>query len=262
MKTVLITGTSSGIGSSTKELFLKAGYKVIGLDIKEDQEVQNYIFYKVDITDEEKINDILEKLKVENVFLDVIVNIAGIHKMASLVENDFYELKKVVDINLLGPMLVNNKFHKLLKDKGKIIIVTSEVATLDPLPFNGLYSISKIALEQYAHALRQELNLINQKVITILPGAIETPLQNGSLEATENLAKNTTLYKDESKKFVKITKKFMGKPLKPVKVAKLIVRVTNKRRNKLTYKIHRNLGLVLLNLLPKRLQCYIIKKIL
>lgn len=262
MKTILITGTSSGIGAATKELFLQMGYKVIGIDVKDDIEQENFSFYKTDITNEDHLNFLVDRLKDDNITLDAIVNIAGIHKMASLVENNFNELKKVIDVNLLGPMLVNNKCHKLLKEKGKIIIVTSEVATLDPLPFNGLYSVSKIALEQYAQALRQELNLINQKVITIIPGAIETPLQNGSINDTEKLANNTNLYKNESKKFVKITKKFMGTPLKPMKVAKLIVKVTIKKRNKLSYKIHRNIGLLLLNVLPKRLQCYIIKKIL
>ena len=159
-------------------------------------------------------------------------------------------------------MLINNKLHKYLKPKGKIIIITSEVAGFDPLPFNGLYSISKIALENYAQALRQELNLLKQKVITIMPGAIETPLQGGSLEDTTKLSENTMLYKEQSKKFLKITKKFMGTPLKPEKLAKIIYKVTNKKRNKLTYKVHRNIGLVLLNILPKRLQCFIIKKIL
>ena len=117
-------------------------------------------------------------------------------------------------------------------------------------------------LQDYAQALRQELNLLNQKAITIMPGAIETPLQEGSLKATSDLSDKTVLYKNQSKKFLKITKKFMGKPLKAEKLAGKIYKITIKKRNKLTYKIHRNLGLVLLNLLPKRLQCMIIKKIL
>ena len=54
----------------------------------------------------------------------------------------------------------------------------------------------------------------------------------------------------------------MGKPLKPTKVAKLIYKVTIKRKPKLSYGIHANFGLKLLNILPKRLQCYIIKKLL
>lgn len=262
MKHVLITGVSSGIGEKTKEIFLTNGYFVIGLDIKETNESNNFKFIKTNITNETDVLNVSNYLETNNIELEAVINIAGIHKMSSLVEDDFNNLKKVIDINLLGPMLINNKLHKYLKPKGKILIITSEVAGLDPLPFNGLYSVSKIALENYAQALRQELNLLNQKVITIMPGAIETPLQEGSLKATSDLSDKTVLYKNQSKKFLKITKKFMGKPLKAEKLARKIYKITIKKRNKLTYKIHRNLGLVLLNLLPKRLQCMIIKKIL
>ncbi len=262
MKTVLITGVASGIGAATKDVFAANGYHVIGIDIKEPQSKDNFTFYQVNITNLEDVLKLESILLNDNILLDAIINIAGIHKMASLVENDYQDLQKVININLLGPMLINNKLHKFLKPAAKIIIITSEVAGFDPLPFNGLYSVSKIALEQYAQALRQELNLINQSVITIMPGAIETPLQGASIQDTSDLANTTTLYKRQANKFVSITKKFMGKPLKPIKVANLIFKVSNKKRPKYTYKIHRNIGLVLLNLLPRRLQCYIIKKIL
>ena len=91
-------------------------------------------------------------------------------------------------------------FHSLLTESGRIILVTSEVAYLDPMPFNGLYSVSKTALECYAQALRQEINLLDQKVITIRPGAIKTPLCDGSLTDTESLAAATELYKKLSQK--------------------------------------------------------------
>ena len=262
MKTILITGVSSGIGAITKDLFLQNGYHVIGLDINECETTSNFDFFQVDITNVDQINELSVWFEKQNIQIDTIINIAGIHKMASLVEDSYNDIQKVININLLGPMLINNKLHKFLKSNGRIIIVTSEVAGFDPLPFNGLYSVSKIALEQYAQALRQELNLLNQKVITIMPGAVQTPLQDGSLTSTSNLADRTILYKKESLKFVKITKKFMGKPLSPSKVGKLLVKVTNKKHPKLTYKIHRNIGLILLNILPKRLQCFIIKTIL
>ena len=53
------------------------------------------------------------------------------------------------------------KFNKLLKENGRIIITTSEVAPLAPMPFNGIYNVTKTALDSYSQALRQELNLIN-----------------------------------------------------------------------------------------------------
>ena len=182
--------------------------------------------------------------------------------MASLVENDYNQMKKVIDINLCGTMLVNNVFHDRLDKKGRIIIVTSEVASFDPMPFNGLYNISKTALDCYAQALRQELNLIGQKVITIRPGAIETPLSNNSMVDTKYLADTTKLYKKQANKFVNIATKFMGKPLKPEVLAKLIYNVSFKKNPKYIYKKHQNIGLVLLDILPLRLQCAVIKLLL
>jgi short-subunit dehydrogenase len=159
-------------------------------------------------------------------------------------------------------MNVNNKFHPYLEKNGKIIIVTSEVAPFDPLPFNGLYNVSKTALDSYAQALRQELNLLNQKVITIRPGSIKTPLSDGSLTDTAKLSNNTILYKKQANKFLKLTKKFMGKTVSPKKVGNLIVKIIEKKNPKIIYRINLNILLSLLNLLPKRIQCFIIKKIL
>ena len=190
---VLITGVASGIGKSLAKKYIENNHEVYGLDILNVNDVDKLYFYKADITNKDNLLTIKEELSNNNIIFDMIINVAGIHKMASLVESNYEDIKKIIDINLCGPMLVNNVFYSLLKEKGKIVIVTSEVASFDPLPFNGIYNISKNALESYAQALRQELNLLDQKVITIQPGAIKTPLSNNSLNDTVELSKNTNL---------------------------------------------------------------------
>ena len=259
---VLITGVASGIGLALTKRFLENNHTVYGIDINEVLTRQNLISFKCDITNETTLKQVENYLVDNNVKLDMIINVAGIHKMASLVESNYDDLKKVIEINLCGTMLVNKTFHKHLTKKGKIIIVTSEVASFDPLPFNGLYNVSKTALEAYAQALRQELNLLGQKVITIQPGAIETPLSGGSLTATEKLANDTVLYQKQACHFLYLVKNFMGKPIKTEKLSKFIYKVSIKKRPKYTYKIHRSLGLVLLSILPKSWQCLIVKVLL
>ncbi len=258
---ILITGAASGIGNAVKNYYLSQGHNVYAIDVKkiEDEKLKSFI---CDITNKEDLMNVKEDLEKNNISLDIILNIAGIHMMASLVESDFDKMKKLIDINLSGTILVNNVFHSLLKEKGRIIIVTSEVASFDPMPFNGLYNVSKTALDCYAQALRQEINLLGQKVITIRPGAVETPLSDGSLKGTEELASSTVLYKKQASKFLGIVKKFMGKPIKAEKLAKLIYKASIKKHPKLIYKKHRNMGLVLLSILPKRMQCWIIKLLL
>ena len=259
---ILITGAGSGIGKATKDYFLENGHNVYALDVLEIEKRKNLVSFICDISKEENLDEVRGYLSNNNIEIDVIINVAGIHKMASLVETDSLFLKKIIDVNLVGTMLVNKYFHPYLNKGGRIIIVTSEVAPFDPMPFNGLYNVSKTALDCYSQALRQELNLINQKVITIRPGAIETPLSNNSLVDTVALSNTTILYKKQASKFLGITKKFMGTPLKPLKVAKLIYKAATKKRPKLIYSIHRNFGLVLLSILPKRLQCFVIKTLL
>lgn len=259
---VLITGAASGIGNAVADRFLQHGHNVYGIDLTRFQERENFIGFVADITDENTLQHIKEYFRENEIKLDAILNIAGVHMMASLVESDYAKMKKVVDVNLSGTMLVNRVFHDCLAEHGRVIIVTSEVASLDPMPFNGLYNVTKTALDTYAQALRQELNLLGQKVVTIRPGAVETPLSSNSMKATQDLADTTVLYKQQAKSFSGLAAKFMGTPLKPEVLASLIYKATTSKHPKLTYKKHRNIGLVLLNILPKRLQCAVIKLLL
>lgn len=257
--TVLITGAASGIGRATAAYFLERGHRVYGID---KTATQDFTCFEADITDEAALNRLRDTLTADGVTLDAIINVAGLHAMVSLVESDARQMRRMVEVNLTGTMLVNRVFHRCLKKDGRILIVTSEVATFDPLPFNGLYSATKAALEAYAQALRQELNLLGQRVITVRPGAVETPLCSGSVTATAQLAKTTQLYKKQAKSFSGLAAKFMGRPIKAQKLAALLYKAATAKHPRLVYKKHRNPGLVALSLLPKRWQCAIIKFLL
>ncbi len=258
----LISGAASGIGKAAAEYIVDQGHTVYAIDLAAAEEREGLHSFVADITDEAALIKIRDFLREKGVTLDVIANIAGIHMMASLVESDYCRMKKLVDVNLEGTMLVNRVFHQCLREKGRIIIVTSEVASFDPMPFNGLYNVTKTALESYAQALRQELNLIGQKVVTIQPGAVETPLSSASVKATKTLAEETKLYKKQAKSFSGLAAKFMGTPISPEAVAKLLYKASVASRPALSYRKHRNIGLVLLNTLPKRCQCAVIKLLL
>lgn len=259
---LLITGAASGIGRAAVERFLRDGHRVFGIDITETPAREGYLGFRADITDPDALTAVSEHFIQNDITLDAILNIAGIHMMASLVESDYARMKKTVDINLSGTMLVNRIFHRNLAEHGRIVIVTSEVAGFDPMPFNGLYNVTKTALDSYAQALRQELNLIGQKVITVRPGAVETPLSGTSMDATRQLADSTQLYRKQAGRFAGLAARFMGTPIKPEVLAGILCRASLSKHPRLLYKKHQNPGLVLLNLLPKRLQCAVIKRLL
>jgi len=259
---VLVTGANGGIGGAVVNFLVEKGITVYALDLKEPTEKNGAVYFSADVTDEKSLFSVAEKLKADGVFLDAIINIAGVFTINSFIEIQNAELKRVFNVNFFGAVNVNRVFYPLLKKNGRIVITTSEVAPLSPMPFNGIYHTSKTALDTYAKSLRQELNVLGQKVITVRPGAFSTALSKGSLEQTKELTEKTTLYKAQSEKFYTLVKGFMGKPLPPKKLAPVYYRAVTAKRPKLVYKKHTNPLLILLNLLPQRLQCAIVKSLL
>lgn len=257
---VLVTGAASGIGRAVTAVLVKNGHTVYALDIHTPT-TEGVVALTGDITSEEDMSKVKGHLERLGAKLDWIVNFAGVHTMASFIEEDYNKLKRLTEINLFGAVLVNKTFHSLLKKDGKIFITSSEVAPLAALPFNGVYSVSKTALDAYAQALRQELNLLGQRVVTLRPGAVATPLAGGNISATERLCESTELYKSESKYFCAIVRKFTGTPMSAEKLAKFVYKILLKKKPKYVYAKHRNLGLFLLGCLPISWQCWVVKKL-
>ena len=169
---------------------------------------------------------------------------------------------KIFNVNFFGVYRVNKVFLPLLKQKSKIVITSSELAPLNPLPFTGLYGITKSTIEKYAFSLRMELQLLGIQVVVLRPGAVNTNLLGASQTEIDNFCKNTKLYKYNSKKFKEITEKVETKCIPAEKIAKLVFKILSKKKPKYVYNINRNFGLKFLSALPKRWQTGIIKGIL
>lgn len=259
---VLITGASGGIGYAVSKFLANKGIEIYACDVVNASFPPSVTFFELDVTNAESIDKVSNYFKENNIKLDAIINVAGIFTIDSFLEIDDKTLKKIFDVNLFGTILVNKALHPHLEENGRIIITTSEVAPLDPMPFNGIYNTTKTALDCYSQALRQELNLIGQKVITIRPGAFNTTLSRGSLTLTKDLSEKTVLYKKQSSKFYNLVKSFMGTPSHPTKIAPVYYKALTKKRPKIIYKKHTNKLLKLLNVLPKKLQCFIVKTLL
>lgn len=258
----LITGVNGGMGIATAKKFLEEGCEVFGLDIQEKSVVDGVIYYQCDITDDLKIKAIAEDVKTKADSIDVIISLAGIYVMDSLLEIDNERLKKVIDINSLGAYRVVKNFMPLLKARSKVIITSSEVAPLDPLPFNGIYSISKSLLEKYAYSLRMELNLFDIDVIVFRPGAVKTALLGDSVSEMDKMCAKTVIHKDTSTRFKKIVDSVESKHVAPEKVANKLYKISEKKHPKYVYRLNNNPLLKILNALPDRWQVKIIGKIL
>ena len=182
--------------------------------------------------------------------------------MDSLLEMDEKRFVRIFDINVFGVFRINQIFAPLLTKGSRIVITSSELAPLDPLPFNGIYGITKATIEKYAFSLRMETNLLDIPVSIIRPGAVKTGLLGASTQAIDRFVSNTKLYKSTSTRFKKIVDSVESRNITPDKIADKVLAALEDKHPKYIYKINRNPLLLLLNSLPDRLQVDIIGMIL
>ena len=262
MKKVLLTGASGGMGLATAKVLINEGYEVFGLDIKEKEEMEHLHFFKTDLTNEKSVLAAFNLIKEEVDGFDAFIHLAGIYDLNSLIEMSEDDFKRIFEVNVFSVYRVNKIFLPLLGKNGKILITTSELGPLDPLPFTGIYGITKTTLEKYAYSLRMELQLLNYQVVVIRPGAVDTGLLNVSTQKLEEFTKTTTHYKYNVERFKEVVDNVESKKIPPQKIGLLISKILKKKKPKYFYNINRNPLLRMLNHLPKRFQNWIIKIIL
>lgn len=261
MKNVLITGVCGGMGYAAAKYLVEKGYNIFGIDIAESNDLPIQ-YYKADLKNQEEIQKVFEKISNEVESLYAILHFAGFYTMNSLVEISEDEFLKIFNINLFSVYRVNKTFSSLLRRGSRIEITSSELAPLDPLPFTGLYAITKSAIEKYADSLRMELNLLGISVSVIRPGAVDTGMISASVASLDCLCKETRLYKCNTVNFRNIVNSVETKRIPPIKIAKISFKILDSKRPKYIYNINRNFLLRLLSFLPKRLQVFIIALIL
>ena len=261
-KSILITGASGGMGRAAVKLFAERGYRVFALDIKPCDMQKNVMPVIADVTDEQSVTEAFNKVFESTDSLYAILHFAGIYMLDSLCEMDSSTFRRIFDINLTGAFLINKAFLPLLKSGSRILITTSELAPLDPLPFTGIYAITKSALDKYAYSLAMELQLLGINVSVLRAGAVKTQMLGTSTAALDKFCKGTRLYSCNAKRFKKIVDNVEARHISAEKIARKAYKILALRKAKFAYSINRNPLLLLMNLLPKRLQLWVIKAIL
>ena len=217
---------------------------------------------KASVTDEASLIRAKDMIKKKTDRLYAIVHFAGIYMLDSLVEMEDREFSRIFDINVRGAFLVNKTFIGQLQFGSRIIMVTSELAVLDPLPFTGIYAVTKAALDKYAYSLRMELQLLGISVSVLRAGAVDTGMLGASMRALDSFVEDTRLYTCNAKKFKDIVERVEARNIKPETLAKKVLRIAEKKRPRFAYSINRNPLLLLLNFMPKGFQLWVIRKIL
>ena len=167
MRTVLVTGASSGIGRACAERLARNGWRVVaGVRNAGDGPEGT----------EELLLDVANVGTIEIGDVDALVNNAGIAVAGPLEYLPLDELRRQLEVNVLGQLAVTQALlPKLRAARGRVVFIGS-IAGRSSLPFLGAYAISKFGLEAMADALRVELRPFGISVSIVEPGTIATPI--------------------------------------------------------------------------------------
>ena len=182
MKTVLITGGSSGIGEACAELFLSKGYKVYNFDLKKSLS-KNIETIICDITDEESVIKAFSNVKE----VDVLVNCAGIFGCYYVEDTPSNFLDKIVDVNMKGNFLITKyALPYLRKSNGNIVFISSGIG-INADPTCPAYCMTKAGINMFVKCLALTEIKNGVRVNAVLPGPINTPLLTAWFSSEEEM---------------------------------------------------------------------------
>lgn len=259
---VLITGAYGGMGKAAAIALRDKGFRIFALDKTVGEAEEDILPMEVDITNEESVKAAFRQIAAQTDVLFAVIHFAGIYMLDSLVEMDSAAFERIFRINLGGAFLVNRIFLPLLRENSRILVTTSELASLDPLPFTGIYAVTKSALDRYAYSLRMELQLKGIHVSVLRAGAVSTGMLGVSTDALDRFCEKTALYTCNADRFKKIVERVEARSVSPSRIAEKVMRILDTRKPRFAYSMNRNPLLLMLNMLPARLQFWAIRLVL
>jgi NAD(P)-dependent dehydrogenase (short-subunit alcohol dehydrogenase family) len=187
MKSVLITGTSSGIGLATAVALGRAGHKVYAtmrnpgrsaeLARIVEQEKLPVTTSVMDVDSDTSVTEAVRRIYDAGGRLDVLVNNAGVESVGTVEEVPLSEFRAIMETNYFGPLRCIKAVAPGMRAQGSghIINVSSVAGRISPCPM-AAYTASKWALEALSEALAQEMKAVNVRVSVVEPGIIATPM--------------------------------------------------------------------------------------
>ena len=239
-KIVLITGASSGIGKTCAEYLATKGYTVYGAsrnapfppDTPKDK---TPIPIKIDIRNDESVQQAIEHIVKKHKTIDIVVNNAGYGIAGPVEETTIQQAHEQLETNFFGAFRIcRTVLPYMRKQKNGLIINVSSIGGVMGLPYQGFYSASKYALEGMTEALRLEVKSFGINVTLLEPGDIQTSF-------TKRREKNPVIknspYRSSLQRVMEVVEKEEQNGVSPLVVAKRIEHIINTSKPKQRYRV-------------------------
>ncbi|MGY0392143.1 SDR family oxidoreductase [Bizionia sp. KMM 8389] len=253
-KVVLITGGSSGIGKSVGCYLSDKGFQVFGTSRSPEKYTNSpFPIIGLDVTKPESITEAV-KLVIEKAGrLDILVNNAGAGITGPIEEIPDAEIKRNFDTNFFGPIHVMKAvLPQMRKQKGGLIINVTSIAGYMGLPYRGIYSASKGALELVTEAFRMEVKAFNIQITNVAPGDFATNIASGRYHAP---VLDDSPYQAAYGNTLKLMDSHVDAGKDPLEMAKAIYKIINTSNPRVHYKVGefmQKFSIVLKRVLPDK----------
>jgi NAD(P)-dependent dehydrogenase (short-subunit alcohol dehydrogenase family) len=235
MKTIFITGASTGLGNAAAKLFAERGWKVIATmrhpeNEKELNLIHNVTLMPLDVTDAAQVEAAVGKSTEAGV--DVVFNNAGYGLGGPLESYTSEQITRQIDTNLTAVIRVTQAFIPYFRAKQQgLFITTTSIGGLITFPFYSVYSAAKWGVEGFCESLSFELSPFGIGVKTVAPGGIRSSFRNSS-DRSQHDAYNGL--------FTKVTQAFMeGKTpttvTEPAVIAEIVFEAATDGKDQLRY---------------------------
>ena len=276
MKSIVITGTSTGIGYACSKHFIEKGYKVFG-SVRNDNDANrvsnelgsNFVPLMFDVTDETAVKESVKVVEnqIGDQKLSGLINNAGLGVMGTIQSLSAEQFKYQFDVNVLGVFHCCQAYLDLLGadknrkgDPGKIINISSVSGEIG-MPFMSAYNMSKFGLEGFSEGIRRELLMYGIDVVVIAPGPIKTPIWKKINQKDEVKRYDNSDFRESLARAMKMTDKMEQVGFEPIVIAERALSVIKNKKNNTRYRIDpTRMQNILLQLFPKRIADRMIAK--
>ena len=254
-KVVLITGGSSGIGKAIGEYLHARDYVVFGTSRNPSKYVDTVPFtlLKLDVTDMSTMSEAVSEVINQAGKIDVLVNNAGVGITGPVEETPTEEIRNAFEINFYGPLeLIKLVLPHMRSQKSGLIINITSIAGYMGLPYRGIYSTTKGALELITEAYRMETKQFGIDITNVAPGDFATNIADGRYHAP---IIEGSPYEKAYGDTLRMMNEHVSAGSDPTQMAKAVHKIIKTRRPKIHYRVGapiQKFSIVLKRILPDK----------